>query len=261
MHFFCGKRLKMLRMSVATMETRVFKSIEIAFRRWRFLLLVFLLTPLVACSDSETEQRQAFIEFLQTRVINHGPVSVPQLTKAETKQLGPYAKQYAIITDFHDALNERVQKPMVSIMARGSTSSVHDIVQRSDELAKVREGLRGVHAAIDEEIARSDTARAALKQADDLKPVYDTAYEKTITIPAQTFKTIFPAIDESFGVTLRLADYIKQHGDTIHISGSMIQVSDPAVQAEVNEMLQDLNARARQMNDAQAKLQKAIYGG
>ncbi|MGH6762256.1 MAG: DUF3053 family protein [Phyllobacterium sp.] len=225
------------------------------------LTSITLAAGLIACTDQEARQRETFIAFLQTDVLDHGPVSVPKLDPEEARGMGDYARHYTIITDFHDALNERVQKPMVSIMARGSASSITDIVQRRDELFKARKSLQGLHEAVEEELARADATRASLKQPDDLKSVYGKAYRKTVTIPGNTFKDIFPTIDETFGMTLDLADYIRGHGDQIRISGSFLEISDPAIQGEINTRIHDINAKAREMGEAQARLQQAIQGG
>ena len=64
-----------------------------------------------------------------------------------------------------------------------------------------------------------------------------------MTLPADTFRSVLPQINATFDSSLKIADYVAQHQKEIQISGSTVQVSDPAVQKELNTMLQDLNTR------------------
>ena len=80
--------------------------------RLAFMLACAVLAAgVAACADKEARQRETFIAFLQSDVLEPGPVSVPKLDPEQARDMGDYAKHYTIITDFHDALNERVQKP------------------------------------------------------------------------------------------------------------------------------------------------------
>ena len=73
---------------------------------------------LAACGDKEPEQRAAFTQFLQTRIIDKPGVRVPQLT-AEEKSFGDYAAHYAVITDFNSGMDASV-KPLNSLMQKAA---------------------------------------------------------------------------------------------------------------------------------------------
>jgi hypothetical protein len=117
-----------------------------------------------------------------------------------------------------------------------------------------------LRTALDQELAKADAARAKLKQPDDLKQVYDKAYEKTVTAPAATFKEVFPALDAVFDGALAVGNYIEQNKSKIQVSGSTVAVTDPVVQAQLNKMLQDLNGHSKAINAAQAKMQTMVRG-
>src|SRR5580658_7491601 len=91
---------------------------------------VVLLAVFVAGCDDEPAQRKAFIEFLQTRIIDKPGMHVPHLTPEEAKSFGDYAKQYAIITDFNDGLDRVVAKPMQEAIDRGAVHSLDEVVTR-----------------------------------------------------------------------------------------------------------------------------------
>lgn len=225
-----------------------------------FLVLVAAL-PLVlaACGDKEPEQRAAFSQFLQTRIVDKPGVRVPKLTDEEKKSFGDYAAQYAVITDFNAGMDASV-KPLSGILQKGQVRSLNDIVTRRDDLKTVRASLDDMGTALKEQQAKADAARAQLKQPEDLKAVYDKAYEKTVSLPADTFNDVLPEINATFDASLKIADYVEAHKAQIEIKGASVTVSDAAVQAELNKLLQELNAQARNVQQAQTRLQAVVMG-
>lgn len=228
---------------------------------FRPIVALALALPLLlaACGDKEPEQRAAFTQFLQTRIIDKPGVRVPQLTAEEKKSFGDYAAHYAVITDFNSGMDASV-KPLNSLMQKGGMRTLSDIVARRDDLKTVQTALNDMGVALKEQQGKADAARAQLKQPDDLKAVYAKAYEKTVTLPADTFRSVLPQINATFDSSLKIADYVAQHQKEIQISGSTVQVSDPAVQKELNTMLQDLNTQARNVQQAHTRLQAVMLG-
>lgn len=225
-----------------------------------FLVLAAALPlMLAACGNKEPEQRAAFTQFLQTRIVDKPGVRVPQLTDEEKKSFGDYAAQYAVITDFNAGMDASV-KPLSGIMQKGSMRSLNDIVTRRDDLKAVQASLNDMGAALKEQQARADAARAQLKQPEDLKAVYDKAYEKTVSLPADTFRDVLPQLNATFDSSLKIADYVAAHAAQIDISGPIVKVQDPAVQAELNQLLQDLNAQAKNVQQAQTRMQAVMVG-
>jgi len=223
------------------------------------LLAVFSFA-LAGCGNKEAEQRKAFISFLQTRVIDKPGLRVPTPTAEEKASFGDYAQHYAVITDFNEGMNHSVSQPMTQIMAKGALRSIADLSSRRDDLKAAKDGMGGLRTALDQQTAKADAAHAQLKQPDDLKQVYDKAYDKTVTAPASTFKEVFPALDSVFDSALAIGDFLEKNKSKIQISGSSVSVTDPAVQAELNKMLQQLNSQSAAINAAQRKLQSMVRG-
>ncbi|RYF64607.1 MAG: DUF3053 domain-containing protein [Comamonadaceae bacterium] len=231
------------------------------FRRaFAAIALIALAFALAACGNKEAEQRTAFVTFLQTRILDKPGVRVPKPTDAEKASFGDYAQHYAVISDFNAGMDQSISQPMSAIMAKGSLRSIGDVVARRDDVQTAREAMTAVRGALDGQLAKAEAARAALKQPDDLKAVFDKAYERTVHTPASTVKEVFPAVDAVFAQALEIADYIQQNRSKIEISGASIQVRDAAVQARLNEMLQRLNAQSGAINAAQRKLQSVLRG-
>jgi hypothetical protein len=225
-----------------------------------FLVLAAALPlMLAACGNKEPEQRAAFTQFLQTRIVDKPGVRVPQLTDEEKKSFGDYAAQYAVITDFNAGMDASV-KPLSGIMQKGSMRSLNDLVTRRDDLKAVQASLNEMGVALKEQQAKADAARAQLKQPEDLKAVYDKAYEKTVSLPADTFRDVLPQLNATFDSSLKIADYVAAHAAQIDISGPIVKVQDPAVQTELNKLLQDLNAQAKNVQQAQTRMQAVMVG-
>lgn len=229
---------------------------------FRPFLLLALALPLVlaACGSKEPEQRAAFTQFLQTRIVDKPGVRVPKLTEEEKKSFGDYAAQYAVITDFNAAMDASV-KPMGNLMQKGAVRSLNDVIARRDDIKTVQTALKDMSEALAKEQAKADAARAQLKQPDDLKVVYDKAYAKTVTVPAETFREVLPQISGTLDSSLKLAEYVEAHKAQIDLSGPMPKVQDPTVLAELNKLLQDLTAQAQKVQQAQTRLQAVMLGG
>lgn len=225
-----------------------------------FLLLVAAL-PLVlaACGDKEPEQRAAFIQYLQTRIVDKPGVRVPKLTDEEQKSFGDYASHYAVITDFNAGMDAAV-KPLSGIIQKSAPRSLNDIVTRRDDMKAAQQSLSDMGVALKDQQTKADVAHAQLKQPADLKTVYDKAYEKTVSLPADTFRDVLPQLNATFDSGLKIADYVEAHKTQIEISGPITKVNDPAVQAELNQLLQNLNDQARNLQQAHTRMQALMLG-
>lgn len=231
---------------------------NVSFRP-QWLLAFALPLVLIGCGNDEPKQRAAFSQFLQTRIIDKPGVRVPKLTPEESKSFGDYTRDYAVITDFNAAMDSTV-KPFAGLLQKGAIRSLNDVVERRDDIQAARTGLNDMGVQLKEQKAKADSAHAQLKQPDDLKPVYDKAYAKTVTVPADTFMQVLPQIGATLDSGLKVADYVKAHEQQIDVKGPAITVKDPKVQQELNGLLQDLNTQAQNAQQVQAKMQKMMLG-
>jgi hypothetical protein len=231
---------------------------KVSFRP-HWLLALALPLALIACGSKEPEQRAAFTQFLQTRIVDKPGVHVPKLTPDESKAFGDYTTHYAVITDFNGGM-DAVVKPLGNLIQKGAVRSLGDVVARRDDIKAVQSGLNDMGAQLKQQQAKADSAHAQLKQTEDLKAVYDKAYDRTVSVPANTFLEVLPQINSTLDSSLKVADYVTAHKAQIEINGPVIKVQDPKVQAELNTLLQDLNAQAKTVQQAQARLQTVMLG-
>lgn len=221
---------------------------------------VILLVAFTAGCEDEAAQRQAFIEYLQARIIDKPGLHVPHPSEAETKSFGPYAQNYQIILDFNDGLSRSVAQPMEAAMQRGAMRSLDDLANRRADFVAVRDGMSQLHDTLKKALATADAAHAALKQPDDLKSVFDKAYDRTVTIPAKTFDEIFPAMDQALGAALALGDFLDQHKGQVTLRGSLVDVSDPGLRPQLQKLLDAINQSHEAIARAQQKMSAVANG-
>ncbi|POA17861.1 DUF3053 domain-containing protein [Pseudomonas sp. FW300-N1A1] len=231
---------------------------NVSFRP-HWLLALALPLALIACGNDEPEQRTAFTKFLQTRIVDKPGVHVPRLTADESKAFGEYTTHYAVITDFNGGM-DAVVKPLGDLVQKGAVRSLSDVISRRDDIKGVQSGLNDMGAQLQQQRAKADSAHAQLKQPEDLKAVYDKAYDKTVSVPANTFLEVLPQINSTLDSSLKVADYVNAHKAQIEINGPVVKVQDPKVQAELNALLQDLNVQAKTVQQAQVRLQAVMLG-
>ncbi len=156
---------------------------------------------LAACGDSEPTQRKAFMEFLQTRILDKPRLSPPKPSEEETKSFGSYAKHYEIILGFYN-YNAMDKKPPTSawqILDSLVTPTIGVLMIRPADLDVAAAEMSAMRKAFDAALAKADTAHATLKQPDELKVVFDKAYELTVTAAAKDMKEIFPLMEDVAG--------------------------------------------------------------
>ncbi len=221
---------------------------------------ILLTLVLAGCGDQEADQRKAFISFLQNRVIDRPGIRVPQPTEDEKKSFGPYAEHYAVITDFHKVMDSSVSPKLSAAMKQGTIQSVGDLVTRHADLEGAKAAIDQMRDALDADLAQADAAHGKLKQPDDLKAIFDKAYERQVTAMASAFRDIVPVLDKILGEAVDMGSYIESHKDRIKISGPTLEVSDPGIQNEINARIQTFQNDEMAAQAAQNKFRSLIYG-
>jgi len=225
----------------------------------RGLAALLIVLALVGCRD-EAAERKAFIEFLQVRILDKPGLHVPHLTPEETKAIGGYAKQYAIITDFNDGLDKAIAKPMQEAIDRGAVRSLEEVVTRHADFVAARDGIAKLDGLVDKQLAKADAAHAALNLPPDLKMVFDEAYERDVTLPAKAFSSMSPDLTQALSAIVDLGDFLMQHKDTIKINGSTIQASDSTLQPQLAALVHAVTAKNEALTRAQQHLRDVMNG-
>lgn len=223
--------------------------------------VVLLALSAAGCGDNEPEQRKAFIAFLQTRIVDKPGVHVPKLTDDEATAFGPYVAQFNVISNFtNNPEMESVGKQMQQATQSVSISTIQQLVDNRATLRSVKEDLGKMTVAMNSALANTLKERDALKQPDDLKRVYDKAFEKDVLAPVRGFNETVPLVVGIAEAGLKLADYIDANRSKVIIQGRNVGGKDPKTAQEVDNLVKNLGAQAPKFQDAQRRLRVVLTG-
>lgn len=137
--------------------------------------------------NGEADQREAFIAFLQD-VNNRPGIHFLVPTANDEKAFGPYLQQYAVILDFDKDMKAPMSDFTAQIIKLGygpnpSPRTIEQIAAAPADLTAAKDAVRKMEQVIETRLAKINADRAALKQPDDLKTVYDKTFDKLVTAP------------------------------------------------------------------------------
>jgi len=215
---------------------------------------------LAACGDNEPQQRQAFIKFLQTRIIDKKGLHIPIMSDENVKNFGPYADQYRIMNGFHHQVDAGLSQDFSRAMAASQPRSLEELVARRDMLPKLKDMMARMASDLDKAKAEAeaDAAHAALKQPPDLKAVYDTAYDRMVTQSAATIRELATMMHEQLPVLEELANYVADHRAVISYSAGMPVTKDREVRAKLEVLLRSAGEVAERSEEGKRKLRKMV---
>lgn len=219
------------------------------------LLMLGLVFQLTACGDNEPEQRKAFSEFLQTKIVDGAKVRLPSLTDEQKKAFGNYAKDYDLLTGFTNDLNGAFSNSMQTSMTELRTlNTMKAMVDNRAKVEKAQTETRAATAKLDDIIKKTADSYAAMKMPEDLKAVYDKAYAKVVTQQGDLAKETLVLLDETFGDVLKLSDFLSAQGDKIEYSGHMVQFTEQKALDEFNVMNGELQKKQQKLMDVARKI-------
>ena len=226
----------------------------------RLLAFVIVAVSATACfGDNEPEQRKAFINFLKTRVIDRPGVRIPKVSDDEASKIGPYVKHFNVITGFtgDPALTAMADKLRSGLP---NLSNIQSVIDSRDSLRKTSAEMGDLLRVMNGKYAATQKERDALKQPDDLKVVYDKAFDKTVTAPVMAFREAVPIAQAIIEAAANLGDYVVKNGDKVRITGGQLQPTNPRAQAELTPLVNAIAAQGGKFNEAQRKLRGIIAG-
>jgi hypothetical protein len=214
-------------------------------------------------SNGEAEQRKSFIAFLQD--INNRPgihFLVP--TAIDKKVIGPYLQQYAIILDF----DKDMKGPMDDFAAQivklgyGPSPSPRTIEQMAAAPAYLTaaKDVDKMEKVIEARLAKVTADRAALKQPDDVKAVYDKTFDKLVTAPTVAMENSAKALSTGIDAALALVNYINAHRSRLVVSAMQIQAKYQRTLDELTPLMKAYQDAGERFVAAQRQSDRVLQG-
>ena len=190
-----------------------------------FVLWVLGFAILSTGCSRESQQQYAFINFLQKDVIpRNSGILIPNANTR--KKIGSYSTHYSVIVEYNKDLLEKVSRPLEKAQReyQDAVKPETSIKDRKEAIFKYQEALKSIKEILDAEAASVELKFAGMTQPDEVKDVYNQAFEKLVRTPTIGLKTfLIPATEEVLNKNLEFLEYIsKTHG--VEIKDGVIQV-------------------------------------
>ncbi|CAI2519891.1 DUF3053 domain-containing protein [Serratia liquefaciens] len=222
------------------------------FARWLAPVLALLVVmQLTACGDKEPEQRKAFIDYIQNTVMRSG-AKIPTLSEDQKQKFGNYAGDYAILVGFSQQLSKSLDASLTPALDQiNQIRTAQDYMSKRDTLQQSVGALNLLGQQIQSAKSQADTARAALKQPDDLKAVYNQAYDKIVTGPANALMPVIPTTASFVQDLVQVGDFLRAQGNQVAFNNNGVQFRTSQQATQYNTMMSNLVAKQQDLLNAQ----------
>ncbi|WP_324029381.1 DUF3053 family protein [Pantoea sp. JZ2] len=216
---------------------------------------VLIVLQLTACGDKEGEQRKAFIDFMQNTVMRSGE-HLPSLSENQKQSFGPFAGDYAILYGFSQQVNKTVDQGMRPVVDELSAIRVpQDYLSRRDSLAQATSALTVATQQLESAKMQADKSKAGLKQSDDLKKVFDTAYDKVVTQPAAQLIPLLPKLQTLSQDAVKTGEFLQVQGTRVSFNNGGVQFPTQEQATQYNSLMTSLSANVQALTQAKNAVQ------
>ncbi|KGD85429.1 hypothetical protein HA47_00810 [Pantoea stewartii subsp. indologenes] len=216
---------------------------------------VLIVLQLTECGDKEGEQRKAFIDFMQNTVMRSGE-HLPSLSENQKQSFGPFAGDYAILYGFSQQVNKTVDQGMRPVVDELSAIRVpQDYLSRRDSLAQATSALTVATQQLESAKMQADKSKAGLKQSDDLKKVFDTAYDKVVTQPAAQLIPLLPKLQALSQDAVKTGEFLQAQGTRVSFNNGGVQFPTQEQATQYNSLMTSLSANVQALTQAKNAVQ------
>ncbi|MCG8708413.1 DUF3053 domain-containing protein [Brenneria sp. 4F2] len=219
--------------------------------RWLLpVMMFFMALQLVACGDSEADQRKAFVGFLQNIQLPPGG-KLTALTEEQKTKFGPFVNDYAILTTFSRQFDQAVAgslTPMLDQVARIRVPQ--DYLSQRNNLRQSAVAVNQLAPQIQAAKSQADNALRKLKQPEELQVIYQRLYGQVVTQPTNALLPAIPGAISFAQRLIQIGDYLDAQGDQAIFNGNSVQFRTPQQVAQYNGLVADLVAQQQNLTKA-----------
>ena len=138
--------------------------------------------------------------------------------------------------------------------------SIEQIAAAPADLTAAKDAIDKMEQALETRLAKITAGRAALKQPDDLKAVYDKTFDRLVTAPAVALDNSAKALDTGIEAALALVAYINAHRTRLIVSGMQIQAKDQRTLDEIAPLMKACQDSGERFVAAQRASDRVLGG-
>jgi len=214
------------------------------------LAALLMVVSLSGCFDKEGDQRKAFVDFLQNTAMRSGE-RLPTLTADQKKQFGPFVSDYAIIYGYSQQVSQAMDEGLRPVVDSVNAIRVpQDYMKQREPLRQANGSLGVLSQQLQNAKMQADASRSALKQAEDLKPVYDQGYDKVGTKPADALQPLIPAAQIFTQQLVQVGDFIAQQDTQVSFVANGIQFPTSQQASQYNSLIGPLASQHQAFTQA-----------
>lgn len=214
------------------------------------LAALLMVVGLSGCFDKEGDQRKAFIDFLQNTAMRNSE-RLPALTADQKKQFGPFVSDYAILYGYSQQVNQAMDSGLRPVVDSVNAIRVpQDYMTQREPLRQANGSLGVLSQQLQNAKMQADAAHSALKQSDDLKPVFDQIFSKVVTSPANALQPLIPAAQIFTQQLVQVGDFISQQGTQVSFVANGIQFPTSQQASQYNSLIGPLAAQHQAFTQA-----------
>lgn len=221
------------------------------------LAVTAIVLQLAGCGDKDADQRKAFSEFLENTVMRSG-TQLPALSENQKKTMGSYVGDYAIIYGFSQqltrALNDGI-RPVTDQLA-----AIHvpqDYLSQRDALRQAGGALSVVSQQIQNARNLADSSKTSLKLPEDLQKVYNDAYAKVVTQPADQLQPLLPQLQSLTQTVMDIGDFLQAQETRLNFVNDTVQFPTQDQVNQYNTLVGNIANNANALNQARAMVQQS----
>nr|WP_240494299.1 DUF3053 domain-containing protein [Pantoea sp. 1.19] len=217
--------------------------------------MLFAAVLLNGCGDSESDQRKAFIDYLQNTVMRSGE-QLPRLSEDQKKQFGNYANDYSLLYRFASEVNNAIEqglKPAVSTL--NTIRTPQDYLSQRDAVRHASGTLSVMAQQIQQAKSEAEKGKSALQQPEDLKKVYNTVWQQVVTVPASQLAPVLPALQSLSQDVVQTGDFLQQQGTSVSFKDGGVQFPTQQQATQYNMLMSALIAKSQALSQATQLIQ------
>lgn len=179
---------------------------------------------------------------------------IPTLTADQKKQFGPFVNDYAVLYGYSQQVNQAIDSGLRPVVDSVNAIRVpQDYMTQRVALRDLNGSLGVLAQQLQNAKLQADAAHGALKQSEDLKPVFDKAFNKVVTLPAEALQPMIPVAQTFTQQLVQVGDYIAQQGTQVSFVANGIQFPTSQQASEYNKLIAPLATQHREFIQARRK--------